>query len=273
MSSQRKEQDAFIGKEAIERIARDTKSLLRDPLDSVCYVRSVNRVDRGYVMILGTENTPYYCIPMLFSLSFPTNYPYGPPSMTFITGVSTRNGTSSSTVASHVRMHPNYYVNGKCCLSLLNNWEGEKWSSCQSLRSVFATISMTLTDQPLENEPGYSRSYAQSAPYCAVVADAGLRWLTHVLEKPPSLRVTANDEENPEIIERMHSFLVTHLKSGHGRRLIEMLRDDESYLGKCILPYDNTNMTPGVYRILYRMDYGKTKERLIPLIERILAEN
>jgi ubiquitin-conjugating enzyme E2 Z len=56
------------------------------------------------------------------------------------------------------RFNPNFYRNGKVCLSILNTWEGEKWSSCQSLRSVLLTLQMTMNEIPLLNEPGITES-------------------------------------------------------------------------------------------------------------------
>ena len=52
------------------------------------------------------------------------------------------------------RFNPNFYRNGKVCLSILNTWEGEKWSSCQSIRSILITLQMTMNETPLLNEPG-----------------------------------------------------------------------------------------------------------------------
>ena len=39
-------------------------------------------------------------------------------------------------------------------MSILNTWEGEKWSSCQSIRSILITLQMTMNETPLLNEPG-----------------------------------------------------------------------------------------------------------------------
>ena len=78
-----------------------------------------------------------------------------------------------------VRMHPNYYTNGKCCLSILNTWSGDKWTGCQTIRSLLLSVSMTLTSDPLENEPGFKND--DEPLYRPIIVDAGMHWLYNYL--------------------------------------------------------------------------------------------
>ena len=40
------------------------------------------------------------------------------------------------------------------CLSILNTWKGEQWTSCQTITTILLTICMGLCKNPLLNEPG-----------------------------------------------------------------------------------------------------------------------
>lgn len=142
-----------MGKEGItmhpdtcKRIAKDVRSLLKDSLDSegIYYKHSETNVLTGYAIIIGNPHGVYRDGVFLFKFKFPTDYPYRPPIVTFLTN----DGIT--------RFHPNLYRNGKICLSILNTWTGEKWSSCQSIRSILLTLSNLLDEDPLLHEPGIS---------------------------------------------------------------------------------------------------------------------
>ena len=78
----------------------------------------------GYVLINGVKDTPYVYGNYLFKFEFPENYPFSPPKVKFCTydGVT--------------RFNPNLYRSGKVCLSILNTWSGEKWSSSISFNGI-----------------------------------------------------------------------------------------------------------------------------------------
>jgi hypothetical protein len=61
------------------------------------------------------------------------------------------------------------YINGYVCLSILNTWEGEKWSACQSIRSVLITLSAILNETPLLNEPGITISHKDFNSYNEII--------------------------------------------------------------------------------------------------------
>ena len=141
------EQDGVtLHPDTCKRIAKDVRSLLKDPLDSegIYYKHSDTNVLKGYAVIVGNPHGVYHNGIFLFKFQFPADYPYKPPKVTFMTN----DGIT--------RFHPNLYRNGKVCLSILNTWAGEKWSSCQSIRSVLLTMSNLLDDNPLLHEPGVS---------------------------------------------------------------------------------------------------------------------
>ena len=103
-----------------------------------------DKVDCNYnQLIIGPEDSPYvggfYC----FKAKFPDNYPYYPMTMK----IKTQGG--------NIRQHPNLYVCGKCCFSLLGTWQGPPWSACQNPNSIASSIRSVLINNPIVNEPGW----------------------------------------------------------------------------------------------------------------------
>ena len=150
----------YISKETFKRLVSDVKNIKKDSLESegIYYVHDETDILKGYAMIVGPENTPYFGGYYLFDFSFPVNYPFSPPSLVY----ETNNG--------NIRFHPNLYINGKVCLSILNTWEGEKWSSTQTIRSILLTIQSILTTDPLLNEPGIKETHRDIHLYNEIIS-------------------------------------------------------------------------------------------------------
>jgi ubiquitin-conjugating enzyme E2 Z len=51
------------------------------------------------------------------------------------------------------RLHPNLYVEGKVCLSILGTWPGEKWAWAMTIDTVLITIRSLLDNSPYKHEP------------------------------------------------------------------------------------------------------------------------
>lgn len=145
----------FISKESVQRLLRDVKQIMKNPLtdNGIYYTHDDSDMLKGYAMIIGPKNTPYFGGFYFFQFDFPSNYPYSPPKVTF----KTNDGLT--------RYNPNLYKSGKVCVSILNTWTGEKWSSCQNINSVLLTLCLLLNEMPLENEPGYTRTSKEFIPY------------------------------------------------------------------------------------------------------------
>ena len=90
---------------------------------------------------------------IIFEFNFPHEYPFLPPVVNFYTN-------DGST-----RFNPNFYTCGKVCLSLLNTWRGDGWTSCQSIRSILIILQSTLNDKPLCNEPGINENHKDFNKY------------------------------------------------------------------------------------------------------------
>ena len=133
-----------ISKETIHRLAKDITQIVKCPLidNGIYYHHNEEDMLKGYAMIVGSEDTPYFGGFYLFELTYPFDYPHSPPVIVYHT-----NGDG-------VRFHPNLYKNGKVCLSILNTWRGEQWTSCQTITTILLTICMILSKNPLLNEPG-----------------------------------------------------------------------------------------------------------------------
>ena len=151
--------NAVISKEAIGRLLRDVKNIMRNPLvdNGIYYVHDDEDLLKGYAMIVGPSETPYFGGFYFFEFNYPYDYPHSPPGVKYMT-----NGDN-------IRFNPNLYVNGKVCISLLNTWRGEQWTSCQSISTVLLNLCTLLCKDPLLNEPGVSKTHPDFANYTKII--------------------------------------------------------------------------------------------------------
>ena len=112
---------------------------------------------KGYALIVGPEDTLYSNGYYLFEFNYPKDYPYSPPKLKYLTN----NGNT--------RFHPNLYRTGKVCLSILNTWRGEQWTSCQTIRTVLLTLVTLFHNKPLLNEPGITEKYKDFKKYNEII--------------------------------------------------------------------------------------------------------
>jgi ubiquitin-conjugating enzyme E2 Z len=151
--------NSIISKEAIGRLLRDVKNIMRNPLvdNGIYYVHDDEDLLKGYAMIVGPSETPYFGGFYFFEFNYPYDYPHSPPGVKYMT-----NGDN-------IRFNPNLYVNGKVCISLLNTWRGEQWTSCQSISTVLLNLCTLLCKDPLLNEPGVSKTHPDFANYTKII--------------------------------------------------------------------------------------------------------
>jgi ubiquitin-protein ligase len=137
-----------ITKETITRLIKDVKQIIKNPLtdNGIYYVHDDDDILNGYAMIIGPKDTPYFGGYYFFEFKFPTDYPFSPPVLKYMTN----DGIT--------RFNPNLYKCGKVCLSILNTWYGDKWSSCQTISSILLTLCSILNEEPFLNEPGKSKT-------------------------------------------------------------------------------------------------------------------
>lgn len=154
----------FISKETINRLMRDVKQIIKSPLtdNGIYYIHDDVDILKGYAMIIGPSDTPYFGGYYLFEFNYPTNYPHSPPTVKYRT-----NGNN-------IRFNPNLYVCGKVCVSLLNTWKGDQWTSCQTISSVLLTLSTLLCNNPLLNEPGVTITHNDLDNYNKIIEYSNL---------------------------------------------------------------------------------------------------
>lgn len=141
--------------ENMKRLLKDVAQMIKQPLtdNGIFYTHDEEMVTKGYAMIVGPADTPYFGGYYFFEFTFPTNYPFAPPKVTY----KTNDGAT--------RFNPNLYRCGKVCVSILNTWSGDQWSACQTIKSVLLTLCSLLNNAPLENEPGHTKTSNDFIPY------------------------------------------------------------------------------------------------------------
>jgi ubiquitin-conjugating enzyme E2 Z len=117
---------------------------------------------KGYALIIGPSDTPYFGGNYFFEITYPSDYPHSPPKVKYCT-----NGNN-------IRFNPNLYKCGKVCVSLLNTWRGDQWTSCQSISTVLLTLCTILCNNPLLNEPGVAPSHLDNKPYNEIILYSNL---------------------------------------------------------------------------------------------------
>ncbi|KAG8566091.1 hypothetical protein GDO81_013096 [Engystomops pustulosus] len=132
--------------QCVLRIKRDIMSIYKEPPPGMFVVPDPHDMTKIHALITGPFDTPYEGGFFLFLFRCPPDYPIHPPRVKLMT---TGNNT--------VRFNPNFYRNGKVCLSILGTWTGPAWSPAQSLSSVLISIQSLMTENPYHNEPGFEQ--------------------------------------------------------------------------------------------------------------------
>ena len=138
-----------IPKETIERLLKDIKDIYVSSLenDGIYYKHSDTNILKAYVMIVGQEDTLYFGGYYFFEVTFPPDYPHAPPLVEYLTN----DGVT--------RFHPHFYKSKRVCLSMLNTWRGEQWTSCLTIKSVLLTLLSIMDSQPMLHEPGVTEKH------------------------------------------------------------------------------------------------------------------
>jgi ubiquitin-conjugating enzyme E2 Z len=148
-----------ITKDTIKRLLKDVTQIMKNPLtdNGIYYVHDDEDILKGYAMIVGTSDTPYFGGFYFFKFKFTPDYPYSPPILTYCTN------------DGRIRFNPNLYKDGKVCISILNTWRGEQWSSCQTITTILLTLCTVLCKNPLLNEPGVFENHPECNIYSSII--------------------------------------------------------------------------------------------------------
>jgi len=151
--------ETFVPKETAQRLIRDVRQILKNPLtdQGIYYVHDETNIMKGYAMIVGPVETPYFGGFYFFEFTYPYNYPHSPPKVNYCTN----DGI--------VCFNPNLYKNGKVCVSILNTWNGDQWTSCQTISSVLLALCSLLCPNPILNEPGFTEANEDKNKYNEII--------------------------------------------------------------------------------------------------------
>lgn len=117
---------------AQKRITRELLDFGRDPPSSCSAGPVEEDLFHWQATIIGPGDSPYSGGVFFLSIHFPTDYPFKPPKVTFMTRI----------------YHPNINSNGSICLDILR----EQWSPALTISKVLLSICSMLTD-PNPDDP------------------------------------------------------------------------------------------------------------------------
>jgi ubiquitin-protein ligase len=187
-----------ISQETVKRLARDVKDIRKNPLTSngIYYHHHEENLLKGYALVIGPSETIYEGGYYFFEFDYPPDYPASPPKVIFRTN------------KDHVRFNPNLYTNGKVCLSLLNTWRGEQWTSCQTISTVLLTLCTLFTNTPLLNEPGVQKNHRDFNNYNRIIEYANIEIaIINIIDKHPHLYLPFFDYFYDDILQHFKSNL------------------------------------------------------------------
>lgn len=180
----------------VSRLLSDIRTLYKSPLHDhgIYYSHDETNILKGYALIIGPEGTPYHGGYYFFEFNYPPNYPFSPPRVNYCTN------------QNNIRFNPNLYVNGKVCVSILNTWAGDQWSSCQTLTSVLLSLATLLCVDPLLNEPSITNKDRTIIDnYNKVIEYANINIaVCNILTKRPGLYLPFFDRFYSTVVEHWH---------------------------------------------------------------------
>lgn len=230
-----------ISKKNLKRLLKDVAHIIKHPLinEGIYYVHDETDMFKGYAMIIGPEGTPYEGGYFFFKFLFSNEYPFKPPKVVYCTN----DGTT--------RFNPNLYKSGKVCVSILNTWKGESWTSCQNISSILLMLVTLLNDNPLTNEPGFLKS-----KYCLPYK----RQIEYMNFKIAIMRTLKfkNDSMPPEFIG-FKPIIIKHFKENKelvSKRIISLVNSE----------YDNKKDYVPVFNMSVTYNYSKLKKDFDVLI-------
>jgi ubiquitin-protein ligase len=155
----------------MQRIMAEHKELMTLGDSGIYSMMQDNLMEFSLRFYIREDSNPYDGLVFFIDVNLTGGYPIKPPRFRFrCPGVS-------------YRIHPNLKPNGEVCLSILNTFSGERWSPCNTLRTVVLSIRSRFSDSPIRHEPGFERTPPDSEwsrAFDAHVAWAVLKSLDYV---------------------------------------------------------------------------------------------
>ena len=199
-----------IEQSTIKRLIKDIKEVIQcSNKTGIYYKHDEQNMLLGHALIIGPENTPYAYGNFLFDFVFPTDYPFSPPKVLFLTN------------DGETRFHPNLYKNEKVCLSVLNTWKGEGWTSCQTILSILLILQSILDNKPLTHEPGMNETHKDFNTYNSIIKYKTIQVaIGNILEKTIY----------PEKVELFWDEILENFNANYDKILMNLTEPDNSIL-------------------------------------------
>lgn len=220
--------NTIISKDTISRLLKDVKHIFKNPLteNGIYYIHDDTDMMKGYALIIGPSDTPYFGGNYFFEITYPYDYPHSPPKVKYCT-----NGNN-------IRFNPNLYKCGKVCISLLNTWRGDQWTSCQSISTILLTLCTLLCNNPLLNEPGVIPSHHDIKPYNEIILFSNLDIaICDIITKKSGIYMPFFDNFYPFIKENFiknYDKLIEFAENKHKIDFIESTILKTGYYSHCV---------------------------------------
>lgn len=230
------ESNKVITTETVKRLLKDVKQIIKHPLtdNGIYYSHDETDITKGYAMIVGSSDTPYFGGYYFFMFNFPFDYPFSPPNVTYMTN------------DGFTRFNPNLYKCGKVCVSILNTWAGDKWSSCQTINSILLTLCSLLNNAPLENEPGQTKHSQDFIPYQKSIEYKNIDFSICDL-------INTNKNKIPQPFEIFYPFMKQHFLYNYDKLLTYVQSKNK----------EASNEIVTIYKMCTYIDYTNLEQKLI----------
>ncbi len=222
----------FIGKETMQRLLKDVRQIIKNPLtdQGIYYIHDDTDMMKGYAMIVGPSDTPYFGGFYFFEFYYPADYPHSPPKVKYCT-----NGNN-------VRFNPNLYCCGKVCISLLNTWNGDQWTSCQTITTILLSLCTLLCSDPLLNEPGVNTTHRDMSNYNNIIEFSNI-----------SIAVCDIVSKKTGIYQPFFDNFYTFVKENFNNNYDKLLEFSEKQLSEKFT--EPRNVATGYYNMNVTIDY------------------
>lgn len=230
---------SFISKETITRLLKDVKQILKNPLtdQGIYYIHDDEDMLKGYALIVGPSDTPYFGGYYFFEFTYPTDYPHSPPKLKYCT-----NGNN-------VRFNPNLYVCGKVCVSLFNTWRGDQWTSCQTISTSLLTLCTLLCANPLLNEPGVNKGHNDMEHYNEIIEYSNINTaICDIVSKKETVYLP--------FFENFYPFVKENFIKNIDQLIVFAEKKNEAFKKQVV------NFKTGFYSMNINVDYNIIIERL-----------
>lgn len=234
----------------LKRISRiDMTSVERRNLNEQGIFIEFNEEDitEAYAMVIAPKDSVYKNGILYFKIKFPTDYPFNPPKVNYISRGS-------------IRIHPNLYTGtsrddylGKVCLSILGTWSGPQWSTIMDIGTVMISVQSLLDNNPLDNEPGFSGKTTKNH----------LLYKDCIIYEKYRTLINKNIFTIPDELSCFNEHIQEHYKMNRDDIMQELIKLSSS-------DKNRSTISLSIYRINVMLDYNSLKQHLQDIEQSII---